>query len=404
MTATLEVKPDFSVFEAEPELAYFDSASTGLVPKVAIDATSEFLKNTVASARRGAHHLTVNASSMVEDVRISLADFFQAKKSQVSFQKSIPSAVASLVYGFDWRASKRKKIVLAQSEEHSVMVAILRAAQVLKLEVQLVPVNQEGMLDLTALEEAVDETTGIVAANHVSIGVGTRNPIREIAEISHDKDALLLTDATQSVGISEVVPGSLGADIALWSANIGLLAPPGLAIQWVSDSIGENHRPGILGSSAVANVMPGSFEIALYPDKFESGILNVPAIAGLGASLEYLRSLQSRGFIRHMNDISHHMLNRLSEIETLTLYGNLDKTNTILGFNVGTGNGMNCHEVALFLDDLNIAVRSGLVCAHPLVKPLSEEGLIQTSLHVYNSTEDIDRLADSLQTIIRELL
>jgi selenocysteine lyase/cysteine desulfurase len=91
-------------------------------------------------------------------------------------------------------------------------------------------------------------------------------------------------------------------------------------------------------------------------------------------------------------------------METLILYGNLESTNTIVGFNVGAEDGMNCHEVALFLDDQNITVRSGLVCAHPLVKPLSEEGLIQVSLHVYNSTQDIDRLADSLQTIIRDLL
>ncbi len=404
MTAMLEVKSDFSIFETEPELAYFDSASTCLVPKVAVDATTEFLKTTVASARRGAHHLTVNASNMVEDVRKSLADYFQTDRSQVSFQKSIPTAVASLAYGFDWRASERNKLVIAQSEEHSVMVALLRAAQVLELEVQLVPVNHQGILDLRALEEAVDDRTGIVAANHVAIGIGTRSPIREIAEISHDKGALLLTDATQSVGVSEVTLENLGADVVLCSANIGLLAPPGLAIQWASDSIGETHRPGILGGSAVANVMLGSFEIALHPDKFESGILNLPAIAGLGASLEYLRSLKSQNLIRHMKHVSHHLVDRLREMETLTLYGNLDSTNTILGFNVGAENGMNCHEVALFLDDLNIAVRSGLVCAHPLVKPLSEEGLIQVSLHVYNSTEDIDRLADSLQTIITELL
>ena len=160
MTATLEVKSDFSIFEAEPELAYFDSASTCLVPKVAVDATTEFLKNTVASARRGAHHLTVNASGMVEDVRKSLADYFQTDRSQVSFQKSIPSAVASLAYGLDWRASKRKKLVIAQSEEHSVMVALLRAAQVLKLEVQMVPVNQEGGKTLEGYPLLASGTSG----------------------------------------------------------------------------------------------------------------------------------------------------------------------------------------------------------------------------------------------------
>ncbi|MFQ5831898.1 MAG: aminotransferase class V-fold PLP-dependent enzyme [Candidatus Thorarchaeota archaeon] len=404
MTPELNIRPDFSIFETEPELVYLDSASTSLVPRVAVDATSEFLRNTVSSTRRGAHHLAVHASTMVEDVRNSLASFFDTDKSQISFQKSIPTTVASLTYGLDWKGTKRNKIVIAQSEEHSVMVALLRVAELLNLEVQLVPVDDEGNLDMESLERAVDETTGIVAVNHVAVGIGTRNPIPQIAKVSHENGALLLTDATQSAGVSEVNPSALSADVILFSANIGLMAPPGLVIQWIDKSIGENHRPGILGGSAVADVMHGSFELAFQPDKFESGMLNVPAIAGLGASLEYLRQLQARGLARYMNEISSYMIGRLSEMQTLTLYGNRNENNTIVGFNVGAENGMNCHEVALFLDDSNIAVRSGLVCAHPLIKPMSEEGIIQASLHAYNSISDIDRFVDSLQTIVRELL
>ncbi len=404
MTPELNIRPDFNIFEIEPELVYLDSASTSLVPRVAVDATSEFLRNTVSSTRRGAHHLAVNASTMVEDVRNSLADFLDTDKSQISFQKSIPTSIASLTYGFDWKGTKRSKIVIAQSEEHSVMVALLRVAELLNLNVELVPVDDKGILDFESLERAVDDKTGIVAVNHVSVGIGTRNPIPQIAQISHESGAILLTDATQSVGVSEVFPDALGADVILFSANIGLMAPPGLVIQWIEKSIGEDHRPGILGGSAVADVTHKSFELAFQPDKFESGMLNVPAIAGLGASLEYLRGLKARGLARHMSKISSYMIERLSEMQALTIYGNQDKDNTIVGFNVGVENGMNCHEVALFLDDSNIAVRSGLVCAHPLIKPMSDEGIIQASLQAYNSTSDIDRFIESLQIIVRELL
>lgn len=404
MTPELNIRPDFSIFETEPQLVYLDSASTSLVPRAAVDATSEFLRNTVSSTRRGAHHLAVHASTMVEDVRNSLANFLDTDKSQISFQKSIPTAAASLAYGFDWKGTKKNKMIIAQSEEHSIMVALLRAAELFNLDVQFIPVDGQGNLDIESLERTVDDTTGIVAVNHVAVGIGTRNPIPQIAEVSHESGALLLTDATQSVGVSEVKPNALDADVILFSANIGLMAPPGLVIQWIDKSLGEDHRPGILGGSAVADVMHGSFELAFQPDKFESGMLNLPAIAGLGASLEYLRGLQARGLARHMNEISSYMIERLSEIETLTIYGNQDRNNTIVGFNVGVENGMNCHEVALFLDDSNIAVRSGLVCAHPLIKPISEEGIIQASLHAYNSTSDIDRFVDSLQTIVRELL
>ncbi|MHA2353016.1 MAG: aminotransferase class V-fold PLP-dependent enzyme, partial [Candidatus Thorarchaeota archaeon] len=197
---------------------------------------------------------------------------------------------------------------------------------------------------------------------------------------------------------------SLQADMAVCSANIGLMAPPGLALQWIRKDLGETHQPGVLGGSAVADVEARSFEIAFQPDKFESGTLNLPAVAGLGASLDYLRELRKKGQFKYMNALAAHTYDSLSDIEGLILYGNPTKENSIFGFNIGDKNGINCHEIALFLDDSNIAVRSGLVCAHPLVKPFSEEGLVQISLHAYNTMEDIDRLAESLRMIIKELV
>ncbi|MHA2070329.1 MAG: aminotransferase class V-fold PLP-dependent enzyme [Candidatus Thorarchaeota archaeon] len=400
----MDIKGDFGVYDVEPELVYLDSASTSLVPKVAVDATQKFLNSTVSSARRGAYRLAVDASSLAEDVRKSLADFNDTERSQISFQKSIPTAVASFAYGFDWKGTNRNKIVLAQSEEHSILVTLLRVAQILGLQVETVSLSSDGVLDLSGLDQAVDAETGIVAVSHVTVGAGVRNPLREVAKICQDHEALLLTDATRSMGVTDTTLSSLQADIAVCSANIGLMAPPGLALQWIRKDLGETYQPGVLGGSAVADVEAQSFEVALQPDKFESGTLNLPAIAGLGASLDYLRELRNQGQLKHMNALSAHTYDSLSDVKGLTLYGNSTKDNSIFGFNIGDNNGINCHEIALFLDDSNIAVRSGLVCAHPLIKPFSEEGLVQISLHAYNTREDIDRLAESLRMIIKELL
>ncbi|MHA2066620.1 MAG: aminotransferase class V-fold PLP-dependent enzyme, partial [Candidatus Thorarchaeota archaeon] len=351
MTAALDIKADFGVFNAEPELVYLDSASTTLVPEAAVAATQRFLDATVSSARRGAYRLAVNASSLTEDVRKSLADFMHAEKSQLSFQKSIPTAVASFAYGFDWKGTNRKKIVLAQSEEHSILVTLLRVAQALGLQVEIAGTSSDGTLDLSNLDKAIDSKTGIVAVGDVTVGAGVKNPLPEVADICHENGALLLTDATRSMGVTDTTLSSLQSDIAVCSANIGLMAPPGMAIQWIQKSLGETHQPGILGGSAVANVETESFEIALQPDKFESGILNLPAIAGLGASLDYLRELRNKGHLKHMSALTAHTYDTLCDIKGLTLYGNPTKNNNIFGFNIGNQDGINCHEVALFLDD-----------------------------------------------------
>jgi cysteine desulfurase/selenocysteine lyase len=399
-----DVKKEFSIYNDNPDLAYFDSASTTLVPKAAIDAMTTFLTSTVVSSRRGAHKLAVNGSALVEDVRGKLATFLNTDKVQISFQKSIPSAVASFVYGYDWKKEQRNKIIISQSEEHSVLVALLRAAQVLNLQVEIIPVDKNGILNMEMLENIVDEKTGIVAVGHVTVGIGVSNPIEEVAKIAHENESLLLTDISRSIAFFNTPPTSLKADILLFSGNIGLMGPPGFSVQWVTKTLGTKHIPGIVGGSSVASVEKTSFESSFQPDKFESGTINVPAIAGLGAAIDYLSHLHQNSFHSHIRIISRHMADRLNDMNCLTVYGTPNDRNTIFGFNLGSDGSMSCHDVALFLDESNIAVRSGLVCAHPLIRPISSEGVVQASLHVYNSLEEVDRLIDGLRLICKHLL
>ena len=404
MTTEFDIKQDFGVYDHFPDLAYFDSASTTLVPRVAIAAANDFLDSIVVSSRRGAYHLAVKGSATVEDTRKSMAAFLETDKFQISFQKSVPTAVASFVYGYDWKTNKKNKIVIGQGEDNSISVALLRSAEVLGLDVEIAPIDKTGNLIIDDLERKVDDNTGLVAVCHVSSGPGIHNPIHTIAEIVHQSDAILLTDATRSAGFTNEKLTTLGPDILICSANVGLMGPPGLAIQWIDKKIGETHKPGILGASAVTSVENGSFEVALQPDKFESGFLNIPAIAGLKSSIEYLSKLQSKGLQKHINNLSRYMIQRLSEIESLVIYGEPDESSTIFGFNLSPEDGMNCHDVSLFLDESNIAVRSGVLCSHPLIRSITDDGMIQASIHAYNSAEDIDRLADTLEQIATEFL
>ncbi|MFW9926630.1 MAG: aminotransferase class V-fold PLP-dependent enzyme, partial [Candidatus Thorarchaeota archaeon] len=342
MTDRLDIKRDFGIYDQNPDLVYLDSASTTLVPKSATAATSNFLNSIVSSARRGAHKLAVKGSAIVEDVRSSLAHFFNTEKPQISFQKSIPTSIASIIYGYDWKSSNKNKIVIAQSEENSILVALLRAAEVLNLNVEIITIDNEGVLSLTKLEDSIDDKTGVVAVGHITPGIGIKNPINEIAEIVHKTDALLLTDATRSAGFDRSIM-SLGSDILVFSANVGLMGPPGLAIQWIDKTLGEKFRPGILGGSAVSDVHNGSFEPAIQPDKFEPGYLNVPAIAGLDVSLEYLKALYSQEFQMHLKTISKYMHKRLAELDDLVIYGRPDEDTTIFGFNLSP-EIVNCHD------------------------------------------------------------
>lgn len=404
MTGNLDVKSDFEIFKLNDDFVYFDSASTTLVPKISVEATTNFLDTVVASSRRGAHNLAIKGGSIVKDVRESLATFMKGEPSSFSFQKSIPSAIASLVFGYDWKQEKKEKIVISQNEDNSVYISLLRAAEILNLDVDIIPLEDDGTIQLEFLENSVDEKTGIVAIGHTLPGIGTMNPISKAADIVHSHDAILLTDATRSAGLTQDSPVNLGCDILVFSANIGLMGPPGLAVQWISPEFGKSHTPGILGGTSVSLVQDTTYETAFQPHKFESGYINIPAIAGLGSSIEYLSNLHERGLISHIKNLSKHMKKRLLEIPSLTLYGNPNETSTIFGFNLGDPSEMGCHDIALFLDESNIAVRSGYVCAHPIIQSITDDGLVQVSMHAYNTIDDIDRLTDILTTISEQLL
>lgn len=401
--ASLEIKEDFPIFTVEKDLIYFDSASTTLVPKVAIDAMHRFLAYTTSSSRRGAHHLAVKGGTLVEGVRKTISQIMETNANQISFQPSIPSAVVSLVLGMDW--TQKDSIIVSQGEENSILVALQRAAQILDVKLVTLPINENGETEVSELEKAINSKTGLVSISEITMGIGGVNKIDELSSIAHDFDSLFLSDIRQSVAFHEKPSTSLGADILLFSANIGLMGPPGLAIQWIDQSIGSSITPGILGGSSVSNVTANNHEVALQPDKFESGTLNIPAIVGLGAAVEYLSSLKEQGMINHLQQLARTLINRLSQITNVNLYGNPSETSTIFGINIGSEtDAINCHDIALFLDESNIAVRSGLLCSHPLISQISADGIVQISIHAYNTLDDIEHLTNTLQMISADLV
>ncbi len=406
MSTGLDIKSDFEVFRKHPELAYFDSASTTLVPRTVVDSISHFLNEVCVSSRRGAHRRAVKGNEELERARSHIAAFMGVEAAEVSFQASVESAVASTVYGYPWKELGRNKIVVCLNLDHSVLVSAFRAAQVLGLRVSFVPVSETGQIDVETFESAVDEQTGIVTIGHVPVGLGRRSPVRELADVSKSHGAFTLVDVTQSIAFEPGLVNSIKVDAALFSGNIGLMGPPGISVQWMSRRSALEFVPGVLGAASVAGVSSDTFEVALPPDRFESGaVFNIAGVTGLGAAIDYIKELHGRGLVRHLEHIMGYIVEGLQENAQVQLYGMPDDKSTIIGFNIEDGSTkMSCHDVALFLDQLDIAVRSGLLCAHPLVRPLSEEGIVQVSIHGYNTHEDCEKLLDAIRVICTDFL
>ncbi|TXT56847.1 MAG: putative cysteine desulfurase [Candidatus Thorarchaeota archaeon] len=402
--SVFNIKSDFTILRNNPSLAFFDSASTSLVPDCVSDSVCEFLKEKTVSSRRGAYKFAVEGSQLVTKTRYKLAKYLDCENSQISFQKSIASSISSLCLGYDWKKRRKSKIVISQGEENSVSVSLMRIAKILGLDIDFIPLDKNGELELNTMEKIIDDKTGIVAVSHFMVGTGNENPLATIVDISHEHHALVLSDVTQSIAYTIKSPVEIGADILLFSGNIGLLGPPGLTLQWIDSELGRMIQPAVLGGSSVSNVGLGTYETALQPDKFETGVLNVPGIVGLGSALDYISSLRADGYFNHLSELRNHLQKRLDETETVNVYGTPHEHQTIFGLSLGNDDSLSCHDVALFLDESDIYVRSGLICAHPLVRSLNSQGIIQVSIHCYNSLSDIDRLMDTLILIADQLM
>ncbi len=405
MTSAINIRTDFPILKNNPELVYLDSASTTLVPEKVISASAKFLSEIAVVSRRGAHHLAVEGGQIVERAREKLASFLNTEPALLSFQKSISSAIASLALGYDWNGKKRERIAVLMSEENSILVTLMRISEIMGLAIDLIEVDGSGSASIESAKDIISQKTGLVAASAVVVGTGAHNPLFDLAAITHEAGALLVCDASRMIGFQPVSISDLSCDIALFSGNLGLMSPPGLTIQWTNEEASQSLLPGIVGSSSVSDVTATSFQIALYPDKFESGTLNIPAIAGLIESIDYLSKMQNSGAYEHLSSISKYLYERLRGLDNIKLYSPENGKNlTIFGLNIQTTDDtINCHDVALFLDDLEIATRSGLLCAHPFVRTLSQDGIIQLSLHIYNTRDDIDHFIEAIETIANEL-
>ncbi|TFG15286.1 aminotransferase class V-fold PLP-dependent enzyme [Candidatus Thorarchaeota archaeon] len=400
----LDIREDFPIFQANPELVYLDSSSTTLVPETVITASSEFLRKITVSSRRGAYQLAAKGGQIAEDARKQLASMLGSNNNQISFHGSLPSAITSVALGYNWESGKKDSIIVSEAEHNSVMIPLRRVAEILNIDVHIIQTDENGVLDIQELDRITNNRTGIVAVSEWVPGTDRRNPLKSISKITHESDALFLTEASREIAFSEDISFPSLADVAFFSSNRGLMAPPETTIQWTSKEMASGIKPGILGANSVSIVEESSFETALPPDRFESGILPLSNIAAINEAINYTEGLRNKGLRKHMKNLSQYLVESLNEIPSLNLYGNPTDENVSVIFNIGEDSGVSCHDIALFLNQSNIAVRSGLLCTSLLVKKYSNTGVVQVSLHGYNTISDIHKLSKQLNLITSQLI
>ena len=381
-------------------MIYLDHAATSWPkPREVIEAMADFLEQAGGNPGRAGHRLSIEAGRIVYDVRETLAEFFNASDPlRIVFTANATHAINLCLYGI----LRPGDHVLTGSMEHNAVMRPLRDLESKGIRLSVVPCNKNGSMDPEAVAQAMRPSTRIVALTHASNVTGTILPIAEIADIAHKSGAFMFVDAAQTAGVLPIDVQAMKIDLLAFTGHKGLQGPQGTGGLVIGNSMRvhdiEPLWRGGTGSRSASEIQPEEL-----PDKFESGTLNGPGIAGLGAGVRYIMKRGIEAIRAQEMDLTQQMVDGIKSLDGVTIHGPTDATRrtSIVSF---TAAGRRVSEIGLRLDEeFGILSRVGLHCAPAAHRTIGTfpEGTVRLALGLHTTREEVASVIDAAKKILR---
>ncbi|WP_068786655.1 cysteine desulfurase [Paenibacillus phocaensis] len=392
-----ELKQLFPILQQDVNghpLVYLDSAASSQKPAVVIEAIKHYYEWDNANVHRGVHTLGSRATDAYENAREKVARFIgAARREEIIFTRGTTTALNLVASSYgSANVGEGDEIVITPMEHHSNLIPWQQLALKKKAVLKYIPLQPDGHIDLADAEKTITAKTKIVATAYVSNVLGVVNPIKELATIAHRNGAVMVVDGAQSTPHMKINVQELDADFYAFSGH-KMCAPTGIGVLYGKKHLLESMEPIEYGGEMIDDV--GLYESSWkeLPWKFEGGTPIIAGAVGLAAAIDFLEGIGLEEIHRHEAKLAAYAINRLSEIEGLTLYGPREREVGLITFNL---QDIHPHDVATVLDASGIAIRAGHHCCQPLMRWLEASATARASLYLYNTEQDIDRLAEAL--------
>jgi cysteine desulfurase/selenocysteine lyase len=406
-----EVREDFQILKRKINghpLIYFDNAATSQKPRQVIEAIKSFYENHNANVHRAVHTLSQESSELYENAHEEVAKFISAEgMEEIIFVRGTTEAINLVAYSWGFHnLGKDDEVVVSLMEHHSNIVPWEILSKTKGFKIKYAEVNSDGSLNYGSLEKAISDKTKLVCLSHVSNVTGVINDIKRVARLAHEHGALFLADGAQSVPHLSVDVKDLDVDFLAFSGH-KMLAPTGIGVLYGRREILERMSPFHGGGEMIRDVSFAqktkrcSITWNELPWKFEAGTPHISGGVGLMEAVKYLKRLGMENVRTHEEMLTRYALSRMEKCgEKITIYGpkNASGTCGIIPFGV---EGLSSHDIALFLDNYGIMVRSGYHCAQPLHEMLKLASSTRVSFYIYNTREEIDRFIEVMTEIER---
>jgi cysteine desulfurase/selenocysteine lyase len=398
MLDTKKIRPDFPILTREENghrLVYLDNAATSQKPRKVIDAIVHYYSFHNANVHRGAYALAVEATEAYEAARTAVARFVNAWGSEaVVFTRGTTEAV-NLVAGSWGRANVKRgdTVVVTAMDHHSNLVPWQILCQEKGATLRMVEVTEDGRIDLSDYGRALEVEPKLVAFPYVSNSLGTVNPAGQLIKLAHAAGAVAMVDGAQASPHMRVDIRALDADFYAMSGH-KMLGPMGSGALVAKPALLEAMPPYHGGGEMIERVWDDRSTWNKIPHKFEGGTPNVEAAVGLGAAIAYLEKLGMEAVAGHEQELARIAIERLSQIEGLTIYGPRDHRAGVVPF---TYRDIHPHDLATILDRDGVCIRAGHHCTQPLMRRLGVAATARASFYVYNDVDDIDALVTAVR-------
>lgn len=391
------IRNQFPVLQQEVNgkpLVYLDNGASSQMPQPVIDRLNAYHSNEHANVHRGIHSLSQKATDAYEATREKVKDFINAGSlEEVIFTTGTTDSINLVAHSYGRTYLKEgDEIIVSQMEHHANIVPWQMIAEQTGAVLKVIPMDENGNLMMDAFHAILSEKTAIVAIIHVSNALGTINPVEEIIEAAHAKNAVVLIDGAQSVPHTKVDVQALDADFYTFSAH-KMCGPTGFGILYGKKELLNKIPPYRGGGDMIDKV---TFEKTTYndlPHKFEAGTPPIAAGIGLGAAIDFLNEIGMDNIAHREAELLEYATKKLSAIEGLRIVGQANQKASVISFLL---DGIHPTDAGTIMDKEGIAVRTGHHCAQPVMDYYNIPGTLRASISFYNNEDDIDRLAEAI--------
>ena len=395
-----EIRKDFPILSRtvyNRPLVYLDNAATTQKPRAVVEAMTEEYYSVNANVHRGVHYLSQQATELHEQARGNVQHFINARsEAEIIFTRGTTESLNLVAFSFGEAFLKEgDEVLVSVMEHHSNIVPWQMLRERKGIVLKVIPMTDEGEIDLETYKSLFSPRTRLVCIAHVSNVLGTVNPVKEMAAIAHAHGAKVLVDGAQSVPHRRVDVQDIGCDFLTFSGH-KIYGPTGIGVLYGREELLEKMPPYQGGGEMIARV---SFEKTTYerlPFKFEAGTPDFVGSHALAVALDYVRGIGQDIIAAHEADLTRYAMEQMSLIPGMKIYGTAREKDAVISFNVGDIHPL---DLGTLLDRLGIAIRTGHHCAQPLMARCGVESMARASFALYNTRAEVDALVAGIDRV-----